>query len=366
LVPTDIWHLGDKDRFRAFREVTQTMSFGPGEGLPGRVLESGEPAWIDDLVNDPNFPRAAAAAEVGLRGAFAVPIKIGAETMAVFEFFSREKIPADQDLMRIMRNVSSQTGRVLERRRTRRELEIARKAADAANVAKSAFLANMSHELRTPMNAILGYSEMLIEEAEDQELDDMTPDLKKINDAGTHLLSLINDVLDLSKIEAGKTEIYAEDFEVAGLIGQATSTAKPLIDKNGNTLEIDLAGDLGDAHQDLTKLRQSMLNLLSNAAKFTDRGIVRVSARRDAREDGDWISIAVRDSGIGIPANKLDKVFEEFGQADESTTRNYGGTGLGLPISRRFCRMLGGDLTLASEPGEGSTFTIEIPAVLRQ
>jgi signal transduction histidine kinase/DNA-binding response OmpR family regulator len=237
-------------------------------------------------------------------------------------------------------------------------------AAETANQAKSAFLANMSHELRTPMNAILGYSEMLIEEAEDLEQEDFIPDLQKINKAGIHLLALINDVLDLAKIESGKMEAFAEVIDIDSLIDEVSGTAHPLIGKNKNTLSIERGRNLGRAFQDMIKLRQALFNLLSNAAKFTHDGTITLHVNRSMEAGVDWLIFAVSDTGIGIAQDKVEHVFEEFTQADDSTTRDYGGTGLGLAISRRFCQLLGGDLTAHSELGKGSTFTIRIPASL--
>jgi CheY-like chemotaxis protein/anti-sigma regulatory factor (Ser/Thr protein kinase) len=205
---------------------------------------------------------------------------------------------------------------------------------------------------------------MLMEEAEDLEQEDFIPDLKKINQAGNHLLALINDVLDLSKIEAGRMDAYAEDIDVGILIDEVAATAQQLMGKNDNRLIIARGEALGSAYQDLTKLRQSLFNLLSNAAKFTHQGSVTLRVERESRDGGDWLVFAVSDTGIGIAEDKLEHVFKEFSQADSSTTRNYGGTGLGLAISKRFCQILGGDLTLQSVPGEGSTFTIRLPATL--
>jgi len=249
------------------------------------------------------------------------------------------------------------------RKKVEEELAIAKDLAEQANQAKSSFLANMS-QLRTPMNAILGYSEMLMEEAEDLNQNSFIPDLKKIHQSGSHLLALINGVLDLSKIESGKMEAFAEYIDLDMLIDEASAISHPLLEKNNNSLTIVRSKGLGLAHQDMTKLRQILFNLLSNAAKFTHEGTITLDVNSAEEAGEDWLTIEVSDTGIGIAEDKIEHVFEEFAQADDSTTRDYGGTGLGLAISRRFSKLLGGDLTLHSKLGEGTKFTVRIPAIL--
>jgi PAS domain S-box-containing protein len=246
------------------------------------------------------------------------------------------------------------------------ELERAKSHAESASEAKSRFLASMSHELRTPLNAIIGYSEMLIEEAREHEGREFVPDLEKIASAGQSLLLLINDILDLSKIEANRMEIFLETFDVAELLGDVTATVAPLMAKNCNELVQDLQVDLGNMHSDQTKLRQNLFNLLSNAAKFTEGGRVTLAVRRERRAGGDWLVFKVSDTGIGMTPEQQQRLFNAFMQADASTTRNYGGTGLGLSITRSFCRLIGGIISVESEVGKGSTFTMEVPAVCRQ
>jgi signal transduction histidine kinase len=268
-------------------------------------------------------------------------------------------------VIRAIKQISEQNQQIQEKRlelmdRTL-EAEEATQEAERANQAKSQFLANMSHELRTPLNAIIGYSEMLIEEAEETGQDSTRADLDKIRTAGNHLLGLINEVLDLSKIEAGRMELYLEEVEAGPLLDEVASTVRPLVSNRGNRLDVRLDAHLGAFNVDVTKTRQVVLNLLSNAAKFTERGVITLSAHRVATASGDCIQVAVRDSGIGMSAEQQARLFQPFMQGDASTTRKYGGTGLGLAISKRFVEMMGGTITMESTLGVGTTFTVELP-----
>ncbi len=287
--------------------------------------------------------------------------------------------------------VQTRTRELVEERnkldRALRELAVARDQALEASRAKSTFLANMSHELRTPMNAIIGYSEMLAEEAAELGQEDFVPDLQKILAAGKHLLGLINDILDLSKIEAGRMELYLETFDLQTMIHDVATTIQPLVAKKANTLKVEAAPHLGVMRADLTKVRQALFNLLSNASKFTENGTITLTVQRESDRSGvaeqrsggageqesrgaplpgDWIIFSVSDTGIGMTPEQMGRLFQAFTQADASTTRKFGGTGLGLTITRHFCQMMGGDVIVESEPGQGTTFIIRLPAEVRE
>ncbi|MEW6281806.1 MAG: response regulator, partial [Candidatus Eremiobacterota bacterium] len=346
---SDVFSVLDREgRYRYVSPaVTRQFGFTPEELLDRSPVERIHPqdlpvfqeAWLACLAR----PGSVQAAELRSRRKD--------ESYAWLEVFLRNQLD-EPEVAGVVVN-----SRDISEKKRARELELEKDAAEAANRAKSTFLANMSHELRTPLNAIIGYSEMLQEEAEDLGQESFVKDLEKVRSAGKHLLALINDVLDLSKIEAGKMDLYLETFEVTPVIQDIRNTIQPLAEKNRNRLEVDCPPEVGSIRSDLLKVRQSLFNLLSNACKFTREGSVRLTVRREA----DRIEFSVADTGIGLTEEQKGKLFEAFTQADSSTTRKFGGTGLGLMLTRRFCRMLGGEVTVESQHGRGSTFTIRLP-----
>ncbi|HMB04110.1 MAG TPA: PAS domain S-box protein [Isosphaeraceae bacterium] len=337
----------------AFEQITGY----PGEEALGRNCRF--------LQGPETDPAAVAAVRAAIRGRRECSVELLNYRKDGTPFWNALAISPVQDgAGRVTHFVGVQTD-ITDRKRAEEELRQAKEAAEASSRSKSTFLANMSHELRTPLNAIIGYSEMLQEEAEEEGEEGTAADLEKIHAAGRQLLGLINDVLDLSKIEAGKMGLLLETFDIPEMVRGVVDTIRPLVEKRSNALEVDCPADLGSMHADLTKVRQSLFNLLSNAAKFTERGTIALTvarARGPKPDGGAWVTFRVRDTGIGMTPEQRARLFQPFTQADASTTRKYGGTGLGLTITRRFCQMMGGDISAESEPGRGSTFTIRLPA----
>ncbi len=240
----------------------------------------------------------------------------------------------------------------------------AKEAAEATSQSKSAFLSYMSHELRTPLSAIIGFSESLQDKAEFYSYTELIPNLAKVTATGRQLLSMINNLLDFSKIDSGKMGLYLEHFEVPALMEDVATILQPLVEQSGNTLAVQSAADLGTMYADVTKIRQVLYNLLSNAIKFTQHGTITMSGARELIAEAEWICFRITDTGIGMTAVQLQQLFQEFSQADATIARNYGGTGLGLALSRRFCQLMGGDITVTSQEGSGSTFTVRLPAMV--
>lgn len=363
LVSAGIWYLRDARRFAGFRRLTESLEYERGLGLPGRVLETREAIWINDATVQPNFPRARVARELGIRGGFAFPVFVGHEIVAVIEFFSDQAIEPDSGLLRAMNHIGAQIGRVAEREETRRALLLAKQQSDEASRAKSEFLANTSHELRTPLNAIIGFSDALLNGvAGDLAMPRQEEYIRDIHQAGRRLLNIINEILDLSKIEAGQMVIRPEPFAIVDEIGKLAPMVVVLATRNHNHFVVHCAPDVGSMVTDPDRLRQVLVNLLGNACKFTENGEVSLTVTRHARRRGEEIVFVIADNGIGMEPETVSRLFKPFAQADASLSRKYGGTGLGLTISRKFVELMGGTIQVHSARGKGSTFTVRLPA----
>ena len=352
------------------RRIIRYLAIAIAVLVAGSTLALGLSAFLQGVISRPLLALANTAEEVAVHRDYSLRAikESNDETGQVIDRFNEmlSQIQA-RDLAlreahrvletRVDERTMALKAKIEEQRRTEEELVVARDAAEAASRAKSAFLATMSHELRTPLNAIIGYSEMLQEEAADSGETESNEDLAKITSAGRHLLALINDILDLSKIEAGRMELSVEAVELPRLLREVAASVRPLVEKNNNTLTLDVDADVPVIRGDAMRVRQVILNLVSNATKFTERGTINVHVHRDPH----WVFIDVRDTGIGMTAGEVSRLFREFTQADASTTRRYGGSGLGLAISQRLCRMMGGQITVQSAKGQGSVFTVNLP-----
>jgi len=351
-------------------ELVQALQANPiriGLGTLGRAAAIRAPVQVADILDDQESGVSRVRPvlrPLGYRSLLAIPLFREGRVMGGLSVYRREAESFATEVVNLLQTLATQSVLAIQNARLFREIEENGRQLEAAGRYKSEFLASMSHELRTPLNAIIGYSEMLEEEAGDLGQEGFVPDLQKIHGAGKHLLSLINNVLDLSKIEAGKMDLYLENFAVASMVQEVVATVKPLVEKNGNTLDVHCADGLGTMRADLTKIRQTLFNLLSNACKFTERGTVTLRAGRESVNGGEWISFSVRDTGIGMSPEQTSKLFHAFTQADASTTRKYGGTGLGLAISQKFCQMMGGEISVASQFGVGCTFNVRLPVTV--
>jgi signal transduction histidine kinase/DNA-binding response OmpR family regulator len=346
------------------RELIDALSrqhFGLDETNVTMALAQREPIQVADLRAETPNPINEITIRAGFRARLTAPLFRGDDIVGLLAVRRRTPGAFPQNTIDLVKTFAAQSVLAIQNARLFHEIEDKRRELEVAGQHKSQFLANMSHELRTPLNAIIGYSEILQEDVVDPGQENLVRDLKKIEGAGRHLLSLINDILDLSKVEAGKMDVFLEDVDIVPLLEEVRTLIAPLAEKNGNMLELQPAENLGSMRTDRTKLKQSLLNILSNASKFTENGRLTLVAER-FETDRPMVRFAITDTGIGMTEEQLGRLFQAFSQADASTTKKYGGTGLGLAISRQFCQLLGGDITVASRPGEGSTFTITLPA----
>jgi len=345
------------------RDKLERYSPKPDRGLIfGRTLVEGRTVHVSDLLADPEHKGPDSANVLGVRAGVGVPLIREGNVVGVLTVVRHEPRAFTQKQIALAETFAHQAVIAIENVRLFDEIQDKSRQLAEASQHKSQFLANMSHELRTPLNAIIGVSEMLREDAE-AEKQDLEP-LDRVLGAARHLLTLINDILDLSKIEAGRMELHLETFSLVPVVKDVAQTIEPMASKNGNRIVIDCSADLGTIHADQTRLRQSLLNLASNANKFTEKGTVTIACHEGQENGRDWITLALTDTGIGMTPEQMGKLFQEFSQASSTTASKYGGTGLGLTISRRFCQMMGGDITVESEVGRGSTFTIRLPRIV--
>jgi signal transduction histidine kinase/DNA-binding response OmpR family regulator len=333
-----------------------------GDTTVGKCAEARAPVQLPDVETGSGYRLRELLLSEGIRSVLAVPLLREERVVGALVIRRSEAGEFPQPVVALLQTLAAQSVLAIQNARLFREIQDKSEELAAASQHKSQFLANMSHELRTPLNAIIGVTEMLLEDARDLKREDEIEPLDRVHRAGRHLLALINDILDLSKIEAGKMDLHLESFSVAPLINDVVKTIQPLAEKSGNQLVVNCPGNIGSIRADQMRVQQALLNLLSNATKFTERGRITVTVQRAGPGGANWISMSVADTGIGMTPEQMSRLFQEFVQADASTTRKYGGTGLGLAISRRFCQMMGGDITVESEIGRGSTFTIRLPA----
>jgi signal transduction histidine kinase/CheY-like chemotaxis protein len=346
-------------------EVLRANPVRLGVGNVGRAAVMAAPVQVPDILYEQEAGETqgqSALRQFGYRSLLTIPLLRDKQIIGELSVYRKQAGNFTAEAVNQLQSFATQSALAIQNAKLFREIENKGRELEVADRHKSEFLASMSHELRTPLNAIIGYSEILQEESQDLGQESFIPDLQKIQSAGKHLMSLINNILDLSKIEAGKMDLYLEQFEIAPMLDEVASTVKPLVDKNANQLQLNYPAKIGVMTADLTKVRQMLFNLVSNACKFTERGKLTISASRSRDGAGDWIDFSVTDTGIGMTPEQTAKVFQPFTQADASTTRRYGGTGLGLPISQRFCEIMGGAITVTSELGQGSTFTVRLPA----
>jgi signal transduction histidine kinase len=342
-------------------EYIESLPMKPGRGsVTGRVLLEGKPVHVIDVLSDSEYAMAEAQKRAGFRTVLGVPLLREGVPIGVLHLNRAIVRPFTDKQIELVETFADQAAIAIENVRLFDEIQDKSRQLAEASERKSQFLASMSHELRTPLNAIIGLTEMMVTNTARFGTEKVLEPLRRVNAAGKHLLDLINEVLDLSKIEAGKLELNVEAVDLARLIDEVIGTAGQLAEKNQNRLIVEAQENVGALVADSMRLKQILLNLLSNACKFTKEGEValRVCKVADGR---DWVELAVTDSGIGMTAEQLAKLFQDFTQADSLTARRYGGTGLGLAISRKLARMMGGDVTVASEPGKGSVFTLRLP-----